>query len=62
MRHLVERLWGMKPDAGRGRPWAVPFTDRVFLIVLAYRTSHTMQQLGSLFGVPHAAAHRDPAR
>ncbi|MFF4519766.1 helix-turn-helix domain-containing protein [Streptomyces mirabilis] len=28
------------------------------LVVLAYRTNLTMQQLGSLFGISHAAAHR----
>jgi hypothetical protein len=36
----------------------LPFPDRVLLIVLAYRTNLTMQQLGSLFGISHAAAHR----
>ncbi|MGW5481987.1 helix-turn-helix domain-containing protein [Streptomyces sp. NPDC004008] len=58
MQHLVEQLWELKPDAGRGRHWALPFADRVLLVVLAYRTNPTMQQLGSLFGISHAAAHR----
>ncbi|MGW2938119.1 transposase [Streptomyces sp. NPDC001156] len=45
-----------------GRPWSLPFADRVLLVVLAYRTNLTMQQLGSLFGVSHAAAHRVMSR
>ncbi|MFD7275431.1 transposase [Streptomyces mirabilis] len=45
------------PNFERGRPWALPFADRVLLIVLAYRTNLTMQQLGTLLGVSHAAAH-----
>jgi DDE family transposase/DDE superfamily endonuclease len=58
MQHLVEQLWASKPDADWGRPWSLPFPDRVLLVVLAYRTNLTMQQLGSLFGISHAAAHR----
>jgi hypothetical protein len=58
MRHIVEQLWKLAPDTGRGRPWALLFTDRVLLVVLAYRTNLTMQQLGFLFGISHAAAHR----
>jgi Helix-turn-helix of DDE superfamily endonuclease len=60
MQHLVQQLWQLKPGAGRGRRWALPFADRVLLVVLAYRTNLTMQQLGSLFGIFHAAAHRGP--
>jgi hypothetical protein len=62
IQHLVEQLWELKPDAGRGRHWALPFADRVLLVVLAYRTNLTMQQLGSLFGISHAAAHRGITR
>lgn len=62
MHHLVRQLWEIAPDTGRGRPWALPFADRVLLIVLAYRTKLTMQQHGTLFGVSHAAAHRVVAR
>ncbi|MFD7055012.1 transposase family protein [Streptomyces mirabilis] len=62
MHHLVRQLWEIAPDTGRGRPWALPFADRVLLIVLAYRTNLTMQQLGTLFGVSHTAAHRVVAR
>jgi hypothetical protein len=58
MQHLVEQLWASKPDAGRGRPWSLSYADRVLLVALAYRTNLTMQQLGSLFGISHAAAHR----
>ncbi|MGI5518135.1 transposase [Streptomyces sp. CA-106131] len=62
MQYLVEQLWEIKPDAGRGRPWSLPFPDRVLLVVLAYRTNLTMQQLGCLFGISHAAAHRVMSR
>ncbi|MGW5462398.1 helix-turn-helix domain-containing protein [Streptomyces sp. NPDC003996] len=62
MQHPVAQLWEINPDTGRGRPWALPFADRVFLVVLAHRTNLTMQQLGSLFGISHAAAHRVIAR
>ncbi|MFB8000402.1 transposase, partial [Streptomyces sp. NPDC056002] len=48
----------LAPDTGRGRPWALPCSDRALLVVLSYRTNLTMQQLGSLFGISHAAAHR----
>jgi hypothetical protein len=58
MHHLVEQLWDRRPDTGRGRPWALPFADRVLLLILAYRTNLTMQQLGSLFGISDSAAHR----
>jgi Helix-turn-helix of DDE superfamily endonuclease len=58
MQYLVGQLWELAPDTGRGRPWSLPFADRVLLVVLAYRTNLTMQQLGSLFGISHAAAHR----
>ncbi|MGW4559444.1 transposase [Streptomyces sp. NPDC004365] len=58
MQHLVGQLWELAPDTGRGRPWALRFADCVLLVVLAYRTNLTMQQLGALFGVSHAAAHR----
>ncbi|MDT0469708.1 transposase family protein [Streptomyces sp. DSM 41699] len=62
MQDLVRQLWDLAPDTGRGRPWVLSFTDRVLLVVLAYRTNLTMQQLGSLFGISHAAAHRVIAR
>jgi hypothetical protein len=40
-RALIERLWARRPDCGRGRPWALPFCDRVLLVTLAYRTNLT---------------------
>ncbi|MFI6355125.1 transposase [Streptomyces sp. NPDC050743] len=58
MQHLVRQLWELAPDTRRGRPWSLPFADHVPLMALAYRTNLTMQQLGSLFDVSHAAAHR----
>ncbi|MFD8423538.1 transposase [Streptomyces sp. NPDC059466] len=58
MHRVVERLWATAPDAGRGRRWALPFPDRALLLVLAYRTNLTMQQLGALFGISDSAVHR----
>jgi DDE family transposase/DDE superfamily endonuclease len=55
---LLERLWARRPDGGRGRPWALPFADRVLLVTLAYRTNLTERQLAALFGVGPATAHR----
>jgi hypothetical protein len=54
---LIEDLRRACPDAGRGRSWALGFPDRV-LLVLAYRTNLTMQQLESLFGISDSAVHR----
>ncbi|MGW5251325.1 transposase family protein, partial [Streptomyces sp. NPDC004129] len=58
MQYLVGQLWELASDTGLGRPWSLPFADRTLLVVLAYRTKLAMQQLGSLFGISHAAAHR----
>ncbi|MGI5134456.1 transposase [Streptomyces sp. CA-106110] len=58
MRSLVEQLWERKPDAARSRNGALPFPDRVLLLVLAYRTNLTMQQLASLFGTTDSTVHR----
>jgi hypothetical protein len=52
------QLWERKPDAVRGRNWALPFSDRVLLLGLAYRTNLTMQQLVSLFGTTDSTVHR----
>ncbi|WP_372497000.1 helix-turn-helix domain-containing protein [Streptomyces shenzhenensis] len=58
MHRLNAQLEDRAPDRGRGRPWALPYADRVLLLVLAYRTNLTMQQLGSLFGISDSAAHQ----
>jgi hypothetical protein len=58
MHRLVQQPWKLKPDPDRGRPRALPFTDRVVLSVLGYRTNLTMQQLGVPFGISDSAAHR----
>jgi hypothetical protein len=55
---LIEDLWVACPDTGRGRSWASGFPDRVLLLVLAYRTNLTMQQLAALFGSSDSAVHR----
>ncbi|MFB8000575.1 transposase, partial [Streptomyces sp. NPDC056002] len=41
MQHLVGQLWDLAPDTGRGRPWALPCSDRALLVVLSYRTNLT---------------------
>jgi hypothetical protein len=58
MHALIERLWQLAPDSGRGRPWALPFPERVLLLALSYRTNLTMEQLAALFGISDSAVHR----
>ncbi|MFF4518962.1 hypothetical protein [Streptomyces mirabilis] len=36
MQHLVQQLWELKPDAGRGRSWALSFADRVLLVIASH--------------------------
>jgi hypothetical protein len=62
MQHLARQSWELALDTGGGRPWALPIAAPVLLIVLAYRTNLPLQQLGSLLGISHAAAHRAIAR
>jgi len=45
-------------DGRPGRQWALPLADRVLLVAVYWRTNLTMRQIGPLFGVSHAAAHR----
>ena len=45
-------------DGRPGRQWALPLADRVLLVATYWRTNLTMRQIGPLFGVSHAAAHR----
>ncbi|MBT2227570.1 transposase family protein [Nonomuraea sp. NEAU-A123] len=52
---LITRLWEVRPDGGRGRPWDLAYADRVLLIVL---TNPTMLQLAALFGISGSAVHR----
>jgi hypothetical protein len=56
-------VWsGWWPSAGMrsrpGRQWALPMADRVLLVATYWRTNLTIRQVGPLFGVSHAAAHR----
>ena len=55
---LIGHLWSAGPDTGRGRSRAPGFPDRVLLLVPAYRTNPTMQQLAALFGISDSAVHR----
>lgn len=45
-------------DGRPGRQWALPLADRVLLVAVYWRTNLTMRQIGPLFGISHAAAHR----
>ncbi|MCF2534079.1 transposase [Yinghuangia soli] len=56
---VVQVRGGHALDPARpGRPWALPLEDRVLIVAFYLRTNLTMRQLGPLFGVSHAAAHR----
>jgi hypothetical protein len=55
---LIEQLWPACPDTSRGRSWALRFPDRVLLLVPAYRTNLTRQQLAALLGISDSAVHR----
>jgi DDE superfamily endonuclease/Helix-turn-helix of DDE superfamily endonuclease len=55
----VRRRGGARIADGRpGRQWALPLEDRVLLVAVYWRTNLTMRQVGPLFGISHAAAHR----
>ncbi|MFG2525606.1 transposase [Streptomyces sp. NPDC048527] len=45
-------------DARRGRPWSLPFPDRVLLVTAYWRTNLTMRQFAPLFGVSKSSADR----
>jgi hypothetical protein len=56
---LVAQRGGEAIADGRpGRPWALCLSDRVLLVAVYWRTNLTLRQIGPLFGVSHAAAHR----
>jgi hypothetical protein len=56
---LVAQRGGEQIADGRpGRQWALDLSDRVLLVAAYWRTNLTMRQIGPLFGVSHAAAHR----
>lgn len=46
------------PDGRPGRQWRLRLEDRVLLVAVYWRTNLTMRQIGPLFGISHAAAHR----
>ncbi|MEO3863879.1 hypothetical protein, partial [Acrocarpospora sp. B8E8] len=55
---LIKKLRHVRADKRRGHPWGPAFADRVLLLVLSYRTSLTLRQLGSLLATFDSAAHR----
>lgn len=58
VRVVAERGGDAIADGRPGRQWRLDLADRVLLVATYWRTKLTMWQLGPLFGVPHAAAHR----
>lgn len=42
----------------RGRPWGLPFEDRILLVAAYWRTNLTMRQIAPLFGISKSAADR----
>lgn len=56
---LVRQMEREGADAPRkGRPWGLPFADRVLLVAAYWRTNLTMRQIAPLFGVSKSAADR----
>ncbi|WP_119730063.1 transposase family protein [Thermomonospora amylolytica] len=58
VRMVAERGGPAVADGRPGRRWALPLADRVLLVVVYWRTNLTLRQVGPLFGISHAAAHR----
>jgi hypothetical protein len=58
VRVVAERGGAQIADGRPGRPWALPLADRVLLVAVYWRTNLTLRQVGPLFGISHAAAHR----
>jgi hypothetical protein len=58
VRLVAERGGDEIADGRPGRQWALPLVDRVLLVAVYWRTNLTMRQIGPLFSVSHAAAHR----
>ncbi|WP_433264780.1 transposase family protein [Actinosynnema sp. CS-041913] len=58
VRVVAERGGDAIADGRPGRQWRLDLADRVLLVATYWRTNLTMRQLGPLFGVSHAAAHR----
>ena len=55
---LVRRIWMIRPDSGRGRPWGLSFPDRVLLVATYLHTNLTTRQLGVLFSVSQSQIER----
>ncbi|GAA2437354.1 hypothetical protein GCM10010191_60260 [Actinomadura vinacea] len=58
VRVVAERGGTQIADRRPGRQWALPLSDRVLLVAVYWRTNLTLRQVGPLFGISHAAAHR----
>ena len=55
----VRRQGGPQIADGRpGRPWRLNLADRVLLVAVYHRTNLTVRQLGPLFDLSPARAHR----
>lgn len=55
---VVRRLWDLRPDTQRGRPWHLSFPDRVLMATMYLRTNLTERQLAVLFDVSQKQVDR----
>jgi len=55
---LTAKVWAVRPDHAIGRPWSLPFPDRILCTVLHLRTNLTERQLADLFNLSTGATHR----
>ncbi|KWX00630.1 Transposase IS4 family protein [Carbonactinospora thermoautotrophica] len=58
VRTVAERGGDRIADGRACRPWRLCLADRVLLVAVYWRTNLTLRQVGPLFGISHAAAHR----
>jgi hypothetical protein len=57
-RRLTVLLRTLRPDPGRGRPWAQSRSRRVLIACAALRTNLTMRELAAAFAISKSTAHR----
>ncbi len=51
-------LTHLAPDAGRGRPWSLPLSQRALIACIALRTNLTLRELAALFMTSTSTVHR----
>jgi hypothetical protein len=61
-RHFRKLITALRREGAdpvrKGRPWGLPFEDRVLLVAAYWRTNLTLRQLAPLFGISKSAADR----